>query len=165
MDRKLVDKVIEHVDLVDIYLNNGSVERDKNFDQGAASADIQQQSKLSVSADILAGDGGEDEVFLLRALVTAGVRFVARPESPESKVRVEGGSDSADSEVLAEIEATFCALYRYKEDLSDDELNEFLSFNAIHNVWPFWREHALRVAAEAKLPRPSISLMKPKKAD
>lgn len=162
MDRKLVSKVIEHVELVDIYLNDGSVTRDKNFDQGAVPADLQQQSKLSVSADILAGDAGEAEVFLLRALVTAGVRFVAKPESREN---MEEGSDTPGSAVLAEIEATFCALYRYKEDLSDDELNEFLSFNAIHNVWPFWREHALRVAAEAKLPRPTVPLMKPKKAD
>lgn len=162
MDRELIGKVIENVELVDIYLNDGSVERDKNFDQGTAPENIQQQSKLSVSADILTGDAGKDEEFVLRALVIAGVRFVAKPESKEA---MEESSDKAGSTVLAEIEATFCALYRYKEDLSDDELNEFLSFNAVHNVWPFWREHALRVASEAKLPRPNIPLMKPKKAE
>lgn len=162
MDRKLVEKVIEQVELVDIYLNDGSVKRDKNFDQGTVPANLQQQSKLSVSADILAGSANESDVFLLRALVTAGVRYA---EKPGSKENFEGSGDTAGLAVLAEIEATFCALYRYKEDLSDDELNEFLSFNAVHNVWPFWREHALRVAAEAKLPRPTIPLMKPGKAD
>lgn len=164
MDRKLIDRVIEHLELVDIYLNDGSVERDKNFDHGSGVGNIQQQSKLSVTADILSDDSGEDDVFLLRALVTAGVRFVARTEDKKSLAAADADANVADTPVLAEIEATFCALYRYKEEFSDDELNEFLSFNAIHNVWPFWREHALRVAAEAKLPRPHIPLMKPKKA-
>lgn len=63
---------------------------------------------------------------------------------------------------FAEIEASFCAVYRCQEKLSDDEIKEFSSFNAVHNVWPFWREHAFRMAAEARLSRPNIPLMKPK---
>lgn len=64
--------------------------------------------------------------------------------------------------MLAEIEASFCAIYACSERLADNEIKEFVGFNATHNVWPFWREHALRMSAEARLPRPNIPLMRPK---
>lgn len=83
--------------------------------------------------------------------MSAGVRYV-----------VLDAEVAEDEIVLAEIQASFCAVYRCSEPLSDNELREFVEHNVTHNVWPFWREHALRLSAEAKLPRPLVPLMKPK---
>lgn len=156
MDHELIREAIKKMELLDIYLNEGKLTRDKNFDSGVPVQQIRQQNKLAVTADILGAEEDTDEGSgLLRALVTVGLRFV--PDLDEN-------SDESDSAlaVHAEVEATFCAVYRYSEKMTDDEISEFLRFNAVHNVWPFWREHVLRVSAEAKLPRPSIPLMKPK---
>ncbi len=134
----------------------GRLTRDKNFDSGISLQQIRQQNKLAVTADILGTEEDvEEKSGLLRALVTVGLRFVSASDEGEEE------SDGAVA-VHAEVEATFCAVYRYSEKMTDDEIAEFLRFNAVHNVWPFWREHVLRVSAEAKLPRPSIPLMKPK---
>ena len=94
--------------------------------------------------------------YLLRVLVTFGVRFVTGLEATAEQSDTEG-----EPEILAEIEAVFCAMYHCREEIPEDDLQEFLRFNVVHNTWPFWREHALRMAAEAKLPRPAIPLMKP----
>lgn len=155
MDRELLNKAIASMELMDIYLNESSIKRDKEFDHGYPTQELLQQNKLLVTADIL-GTEGHKQGNVLRALVTAGARFVAKDHSGEPP------SEAGAQKVLAELEASFCAVYRYDIELTDDELGEFLRFNAVHNVWPFWREHALRMAAEAKLHRPSIPLMKPK---
>lgn len=156
MDRELIREAIKKMELLDIYLNEGRLARDKNFDSGTPLQEIRQQNKLSVTADILGTEkDAEERGGLLRALVTVGLRFV--PNFDES---IEESGRALT--VHAEVEATFCAVYRYSEKMTDDEIAEFLRFNAVHNVWPFWREHVLRVSAEAKLPRPSIPLMKPK---
>lgn len=169
MDHKLMERAIDAMELLDIYLNEGRLIRDKNFDYGAQLQDVRQQSKLSVTADILSSANGQGDTgkrgAILRALVTVGVRFVATAgEGIEDEKSQKDQKGQPGSTVMGEIEATFCAMYRYSNELSDDELAEFLRFNAVHNVWPFWREHALRVAAESKLPRPSIPLMKPQNA-
>jgi len=156
MDRKLLGEAIKKMELLDIYLNESKLTRDKDFDSGAPAQTLRQQNKLAVKADILGTeDNPDDKSGLLRALVTVGLRFVSSPDQNDDKANEK-------PVVRAEIEATFCALYRYSEEMTDDEIAEFLRFNAVHNVWPFWREHALRVSAESKLPRPSIPLMKPK---
>lgn len=149
MDTELIQSAYNKCELVDIYLNNNALQRVAEFNINADLKDIKQQHKQSVKADFLAlePDSNTPEVnpFLLRCFVELGVRFVRE-----------------DEQVQAEIEATFCAVYICKEELTETELNEFVRFNVVHNVWPFWREHAFRVSAEAKLPRPSISLMRPK---
>jgi len=156
MDRKLLGEAIKKMELLDIYLNESKLSRDKDFDSGAPAQDLRQQNKLAVEADILGTeDNPDDQSGLLRALVTVGLRFVSSPDQNDDKANEKPA-------VRAEIEAKFCALYRYSEEMTDDEIAEFLRFNAVHNVWPFWREHALRVSAESKLPRPSIPLMRPK---
>lgn len=45
-------------------------------------------------------------------------------------------------------------------ELNENALKEFIQFNSLHNIWPFWREHALRVASLANLPKPQIQLMR-----
>lgn len=150
MDSKLISEAISKTELLDIYLSSSVINRDINFDYDFPLDNVVQQSKLGLDAQML--ESPDDDSVILRALITFGVRFIPKPHTDEV---------GTDIDFFSEIEAVFCALYRLKPDLSDDAIREFLQHNAVHNVWPFWREHALRVSAEAKLPRPVISLMKP----
>lgn len=61
---------------------------------------------------------------------------------------------------LAQIEACFIAKYHQSKNVSEEAVSEFVQFNVVHNVWPFWREHAFRTAVQAKLPTPIIPLFK-----
>jgi len=116
--------------------------------------EMRQQSKLSVSGDLIskeAESGGADELYL-RAFVSFGLRFVRKEETTEN----------SDQGPLSELTATFAVIYRMSRELPDDTIQEFIQHNVVHNAWPFWREHAIRSASEAKLPRPQIGLFKPR---
>lgn len=147
MDRSLISQAIKAVDLLDIYLHSSSVERDDDITDDHYPDDMIQQNRLNISADFYEP---EDESVkckrLIHAKVTLGVRF---------GVKVDG-----EVQVLSEVKACFIAKYAQTLEVSEDAISEFMKYNVIHNVWPFWREHAFTTAAEARLPRPMISLFK-----
>ena len=153
MDKKLIAEATEKVEIVDIYLYGSSLSRHDEIHQHDIPEGMVQQDKMAVSVDLLepieAVEDGADS--LLRARIDYGVRFVLLPER----------GDAGSVHVLAEITACFAATYRYQDGLSEAAISEFMRYNAVHNTWPFWREHALRMSAEARLPRPTIPLMKP----
>ncbi|GGY10230.1 hypothetical protein GCM10007160_41790 [Litchfieldella qijiaojingensis] len=153
MDKQLIAEAAEKVEIVDIYLYSSAVNRHDEIHQDNIPEGMVQQDKLAVTVDLLEPVEPEEENAdsLLRARIDYGVRFVLLPES---------GSESS-VHVLAELTACFAATYRYRDGLSEAAISEFMRYNAVHNTWPFWREHALRMSAEARLPRPTIPLMKP----
>mgnify|MGYP000591869886 CR=1 FL=1 len=154
MNNPAVQDAIESMELLDLYLNDSQVQRSRDFDLHYPIDEMRQQSKLSVSGELLskqAEDGGADELNL-RAFVSFGLRFV----------RAEEDADHNDEKPLSELSATFAVIYRMSRELPDETIQAFIQYNVIHNAWPFWREHALRTASEAKIPRPHIGLFKPK---
>ncbi|TAN04141.1 MAG: hypothetical protein EPN40_00265 [Rhodanobacteraceae bacterium] len=56
------------------------------------------------------------------------------------------------------IEATFLVEYEMVAPLGEDALKTFADFNAIHNVWPFWRQHVYDVVQRARLPHVDVPL-------
>lgn len=153
MKRNIIDSAIAKLELIDIYLNDSSLSREVDFVRHPEPSELKQQQKQAIRADVLVEDseGAESAKVALRVLVSFGVRFVADEN--------EAGRGES---VLAEIEASFCALYNCSEILSDDEVREFAKHNAVHNVWPFWREHVFLVSEKANLPKPVIPLMTPR---
>lgn len=147
MNKNLVQSAYNKCSLLDIYLHESSLKRAKDFNLMVKIENFKQQSMQAVKADLLANKYKDNNTsFILRCYVDFGIRFV---------------KDNS-AEILAEIEATFCATYQCTEDLKDDELEEFVRFNVVHNVWPFWRSYVFKTASESKLPQPTIPLMKPK---
>lgn len=152
MNEQALQDAIQSMELLDIYLNEGQLQRSHDFDLHFPAEAMRQQSKLSVSGDILskeADDAGAHQLYL-RAFVSFGLRFVPK-----------ANNDSNDQSPLAELTATFAVLYQMSQELPDDVIQQFIQHNVVHNAWPFWREHAIRVFSEAKLPRPQIGLFKP----
>jgi hypothetical protein len=80
-------------------------------------------------------------------------------EQPESLqiaiglgVRITGlDQDGSEPPVFIEIEADFLADYEITSDISEESIKAFASFNAVHNVWPFWRQHVFDVVQRARL--------------
>lgn len=147
MDKKLISEAIESLELLDIHLYTSSLKRFEDIDNENYPENMFQQNKVYVNADVLEPESDEDSTRLIIAKVGFGLRFVIENEESEIKN-------------LAEIEACFVAKYHQSKDLSEDAIKEFLKFNAVHNVWPFWREFAFSSASQSKLPTPMISLLK-----
>lgn len=68
--------------------------------------------------------------------------------------------DVADEEppVLFVIEATFLIEYEMAAPLDEDTIKAFADYNAVHNAWPFWRQHVYDVVQRARLPHLEIPL-------
>ncbi len=140
MDKALISKAADALELVDIHLYSSSISRFEEIFADDYPEDMKQQNKLSVSAEVLASEGGKT---IINVKAAFGLRFVLL-------------ADDQEEQVLAEIESTFIAKYLQANEVEEQALEEFIKFNAIHNVWPFWREHAFRMSAEANLPKPLI---------
>ncbi|BBW92529.1 hypothetical protein PS1M3_26160 [Pseudoalteromonas sp. PS1M3] len=152
MDKKLIREAIRSLELMDIYLYSMSVKRFEDIDAEHYPDEMSQQNKVSISAEFFEPVDEKESARLIHAKVEFGLKFIL---------------ENADSEVtnLAEIEACFVAKYHQANEVSEEAINEFMKFNVVHNVWPFWREHAFRTAAQAKLPTPIISLYKPNRKE
>lgn len=148
MDKKLITKALDVLELLDIYLYSSSVDRFEEITTHSYPEDMMQQNMVSVSSeylDVSEEDGAER---VLRARVELGCRFVTDEDGDEME------------EVYSELKACFVAVYSQSESVDDKAIDEFLKYNSVHNVWPFWREHAFRVSAEANLPKPVIKLFR-----
>lgn len=74
---------------------------------------------------------------LLQVMVALGVRVT--------------GKEGDDAPVYVEIEADFLAEYEIVAEITEESIKAFASFNAVHNVWPFWRQHVFDVVQRARL--------------
>lgn len=147
MNKELISQAIKALELIDIYLYSASVDRFEHITDESYPEDMFQQNKLKVGADFYEPDGDAKTCKqIINAKVTLGARFAVTNDN--------------DTKILSEVEACFIAKYAQKYDASEEAISEFMKYNVIHNVWPFWREHAFRVSSEARLPRPMISLYK-----
>lgn len=82
---------------------------------------------------------------LLQVLVKLGTRVVAE-------------NDAKDQEIFFVIEAEFLVEYEMTEALEDSTIGAFANHNAVHNVWPFWRQHVYDTVQRARLPHLDIPL-------
>lgn len=147
MDKSLIAEAVKSLEVKDIYVNSCSVERHVDITDSDFPEEMFQQASLGISAEFWEPtEENPQKEKIIKVKVDLGLRFVA-------------GEDD-ELIVLAEIKACFVAEYIQTGEASQEALDEFIQFNTVHNVWPFWREHAFRVSAETRLPRPQIGLYK-----
>jgi hypothetical protein len=68
------------------------------------------------------------------------------------------GIGGEEPPVYVEIEADFLTDYEITSAVSEDAIKAFASFSAVHNVWPFWRQHVFDVVQRARLQQIQIPL-------
>lgn len=76
-----------------------------------------------------------------------------------TRVVSKGAKNDATNDVIVEIEARFLVLYEVEEAVSDEKMELFANLNAVHIVWPFWRQHVFDLVQRAHLPRLEIPLL------
>jgi preprotein translocase subunit SecB len=147
--RKLIKEVSASLRLDDIVLVNARFERPAPPPEDPED-DLQQQHKRSVRCSIENNDEASDEERLVNITVVLGVRLVrqsGKNEEPEAKT------------VVILIEAEYLAIYKITKNVTDKAIEVFAKFNAVHNVWPFWRHNVFDICQRAKLPILNVPLM------
>jgi hypothetical protein len=91
--------------------------------------------KRGVGCKLTPGDKGSHDSLEIR--VELGVRITAAPKE--------------DAAIYVEIEADFIASYDITASVSDESIKAFATYNAVHNVWPFWRQHVFDIVNRAHL--------------
>lgn len=142
----LLVRATKGLKLRDIMLYEARLSR-PTANYGDVTEHVFQQQKRGVTYTV--GDAPEAEpdvvTRLLQVHVFLGTRAVHKVD-PDEPV------------VLFEIEADYLVEYTISDDLPDDALKAFAEFNAIHNAWPFWREHVFSIVGRARLPRLDVPL-------
>ncbi len=95
---------------------------------------------------------------ILRVIVRFALRVVANGNEDVA------AEDVTHDEILHEIEAAFAVSYLMVEQPDEKTLHEFVSFNCVHNAWPFWRQHVFDVLKRASLPLIEVPLFGGRKA-
>lgn len=140
---QLIKQALPHLKLRDIWLLESRFARPNTPEMGKT--DLFQQEKRG--AYFQTGTTTEDErdILLLYICVTLGIRLIDQPEADEPTVYFY-------------IEADFMVEYELTGDVESEALKAFADLNAVHNVWPFWRQHVFDLVSRARLPKLDIPL-------
>lgn len=107
-----------------------------------------QQFKKEVKYQRAALVENDKKKEVLQCIVLLGTRVVD-----------EASADKIDeASVLFTIEADYLVDFEISGELSEEAAKAFASFNAVHNAWPFWRQHVYDIAQKARLPHLDIPL-------
>lgn len=119
------------------------------FNRGdAQSAEGVQQHKKEVRYQRATIVENEEQKNLLQIIVLLGTRVVDK----------ENAEDVENAALHFQIEADYLIDYQLSGELSEEAANAFASFNAVHNVWPFWRQHVYDIVQRGRLPHLDIPL-------
>jgi hypothetical protein len=118
--------------LKDIVLHAARFSQPTLFD---GKVDAHEFVKRAVGYQRTPGDKGSYES--LEVHVELGERITAAP--------------NAKAAIYVEIEADFIASYEIRAKVSDEAIKAFAAYNAVHNVWPFWRQHVFDIVNRAHL--------------
>ena len=149
MDAQAVRRAQAKLVLRDIALHTSSLERSLDVEPLLYPTRIRQKSEVKVSVDRVSFvDDGDDTVRILRAYVQFLVVALAKDDNGQK------------TQELFSIKGVYRVDYLEAKELTQRELNAFTQFNAVHNVWPFWRQHVYETVSKASLSRITIPFFK-----
>jgi len=146
MDKELIAQTSENLKLLDIVLYESGF---KQFANSHDQAQLGQQNKLAIRAEVgEAVNNKNSDVNFFRVFVDLGIRVndISNPD--------------AEPQLLYQIEATFRIDYELTKNVDETALTQFAHFNAVNNIWPFWRQFVFSTTNQAHLPCPEIPLTK-----
>jgi hypothetical protein len=142
--------------IMDVVLWETHLARQVEYPRVEDNVELEYQTMREIKADsvgALAQDGNELDI--LKVFVSLGVRCLMPAR------------EDKEAEVLHTLESVFAVDYLCVEPVSDEDVQEFASFNSVHNVWPFWRQHVYDTMKKASLPVPAVPFFpgRPKPAE
>lgn len=157
MDKNIITSATAKLQLITIALHDARLIRDKDQDPLSFPRDLDQRSMLRVKAENLTYEAEKESVSILRCFVSLGLRAVK--EEKNNRAESKAASENVP-EVYFTVEATFRVDYQIVDALTKEESDEFTNFNAVHNVWPFWRHYVFETLRSADLPLLRVPLMR-----
>ncbi len=112
----------------------------------AVGTEVRQEHKRGVEYQVseVEVEGGTERQ--LQVLVELGIRISA--DAPEG----------VEAPIYVQIEAEFVVVYEVIGEIEDSAISLFANFNAVHNAWPFWRQHVFDLVQRARLPQIEVPL-------
>ena len=153
-----LSEAISALKLVDLTLLNAGFDRPSpqlGLIRGYTQQDFRQVVYRVFDGDPKAGSVEGKRLFVI---VKLGVRLVRESEEGSASEPESEGVDESDVEVLVTIEANYIVEYEMLAEPSEESLEAFAKFNAVHNVWPFWRQHVFDIVQRGSLPKVDIPL-------
>ena len=148
IDIATVRRAGNKLELRDLALHSCSLTRDKSLDPNLYPLSVRAKSDVQVAVDqLLFTDEEDNEIPILRAFV-------------KFKLAAYSREDRSSANQLFNISAEFRVDYFVRKKLTDREIKAFGDYNAVHNVWPFWRQHVQQTVDQACLPRVTIPLFR-----
>lgn len=140
--------------LQDVYVREANASILGTFDPKAHDdLNFGIQLRFSVESAKLTADT-QDGVGIVRYLIDTGLRFVLAAEDNED----------AESTPIAEITAVFVADYEARDaSVVTDESLEAFNQNALHHIWPYWREFIHTSSGRLRLPSVILPIRQPLK--
>lgn len=154
MDSKLTKSAAKKLNLRDIALDSSSLSRNKDIDPLIFPYRVAKKISLPVvKAEVLSfTNESDEEIRILRTNIDFSIKGFR-----DSRQDL-GDEQSVE---LFDICARYRVDYTMLKELTDDEIKEFSVFNAVHNAWPFWRQHVYYLVSNAKLPNVVIPFFRP----
>jgi hypothetical protein len=145
----LIRAATPNLKLRSIVLHSSLFERPTSPDSDEV--EVVQQHRREISYASGHEMEGDTRIDLLQVRVLLGTRVVADPGEPGD----EEARQEADQEgpVYFRVEAEFMAEYRILDEVAPEALRAFAEFNAVHNIWPFWRQHVFDIVQRGELPK------------
>lgn len=157
MDKALLDQAKESLAIVDVYLHSSQVRTADTFypflEQPELRVQFKNFIKQSLPVDMDEGKSNGPRNFVV-------FHYVAALRMLSTGVTDEDLKDEAKAgeKTLAEVVATFAALYEVKNPLSKEAIDEFAKYNVGYHVWPYWREFASSIGSRLRLPTFSVPM-------
>ena len=157
MNKNLLNSAASKLNLLDITLAGSGFFEDQNLDRFSLPSQetTEQQSGFQVNvAEVTYKGEDNSDISIFRVLVDLGARLVKKADNQDKEEK------ASNPHVFYEVKAGFRVDFLLVgEALTEDEKKEFSEFNAVHNVWPFWRQHVFSTLNMAKLPPLEVPLM------
>jgi len=144
MDKSLIAEASKNLRLSSINLYEGNLKR---FSDLSGIENLGQQTKLGIKSETLNNSGAEQKNQVFRVYTDLGLRVVEI-----------ASKDEVEPKPIFQIEAMFQLDYELTGVVDTIALEEFARYNAIHNIWPFWRQYVFSIANQAGLPCPEVPL-------
>jgi preprotein translocase subunit SecB len=133
----------------DVYVRSAQAFSAPDFDPGLVLQNLQVQFRINANsnAETIEADSPNGPVKFIRYLVDTGLRIL-KPDREFKNPEVV-----AQEDLLAEITGVFVVKYVVSKngDISDEHISVF-SDNAVHHMWPYWREFIQATTARLRLP-------------
>ncbi|MGB0513489.1 MAG: hypothetical protein ACPGJE_01460 [Wenzhouxiangellaceae bacterium] len=147
----LISEAAEALRLRDIFLFQCHMARPEPFPEDPAS-EIEQLGRHGVQMVRQEVQDDDDKVTeIVQFYVGLGLRLAG--QAPEDT------AEKNDPPVFLEIEANYLVEYEITDSgVSENALKAFAQYNAVHNIWPFWRQHIFDLRQRGGLPKIEVPL-------